>query len=125
MKYDNEPWAVDESVVKVYAINYFRMLFAAFTAGLSSTLASLLFGFGVVVEYVTGATGWHNFAHSFLFWVGVFLIYRVWAFMANRSLELTPENVQFMSEQRILWNVATIAVVTPFLIVRWLIISHS
>lgn len=50
--------------------------------------------------------------------LGVFLAYRVFAFMANPAMPLTSKNVQFMSEQRILWNVATIAVLAPFAIVN-------
>lgn len=42
--------------------------------------------------------------------LGSFLILRVYLFMANPSLPLTNENVAFMSSERTLWNIATIAV---------------
>ncbi len=42
--------------------------------------------------------------------LGTFLAVRVYLFMANPSMKLTDENVKFMSEQRIIWNAATIAI---------------
>lgn len=42
--------------------------------------------------------------------LGIFLAFRVFAFMANPSLPLNDKNVEFMSSERTLWNLATIAV---------------
>lgn len=53
--------------------------------------------------------------------LGVFLAYRVCAFMANRSLELNDLNVAFMSSERTLWNIATLAVVAVMMLLKSLI----
>ena len=51
--------------------------------------------------------------------IGLFLMARVFLFMANPALPLTDPNVAFMSSERTLWNVmtvlilATIAVLIP------------
>ena len=43
--------------------------------------------------------------------VGIFLAYRVCAFMANLNMKLTDDaNISFMSSERILWNQSTIAI---------------
>lgn len=51
----------------------------------------------------------------------LFLIYRVMAFMANKQMPLTDENVKFMSSERILWNLASFAV----LLATWAITSSA
>ena len=43
--------------------------------------------------------------------LSVFLVYRVFAFMANKQMPLNDENVGFMSSERTLWNLATIAII--------------
>lgn len=53
--------------------------------------------------------------------MGLFLGVRVILFMANPSMPLNDSNVQFMSEQRILWNLATIAVCLVVLAAKYLI----
>jgi len=53
--------------------------------------------------------------------LGVFLAYRVAAFMANKGMPLTEENVAFMSSERILWNLATIAVLAVMILVKLII----
>jgi hypothetical protein len=57
------------------------------------------------------------------YWVclGVFLAYRVAAFMANKQMPLTDENVAFMSSERTLWNLATIAVLAVMFLVKQII----
>lgn len=51
--------------------------------------------------------------------LAAFLIYRVFAFMANKQMPLTDENVAFMSSERILWNLASFSV----LLATWAITS--
>ena len=53
--------------------------------------------------------------------MALFLGYRVLAFMASRNLELTDTNVEFMSVERILWNVATIAILAVMSLVKLII----
>jgi len=53
--------------------------------------------------------------------LALFLIYRVCAFMANKQMPLTDENVAFMSSERVLWNLASIAV----LLATWAITSWT
>jgi len=53
--------------------------------------------------------------------MGVFLAYRVAAFMANKQMPLTDENVSFMSSERTLWNVATIAVLVVMILIMKII----
>ena len=53
--------------------------------------------------------------------LAAFLIYRVFAFMANKQMPLTDENVAFMSSERILWNLASFAV----LMTTWAIVSAA
>ena len=73
---------------------FLGMLLAAFTAGIA-IYASLYFT---------------SYRHSFVDCIGVFLAARVILFMANKQMPLTDENVQFMSSERVLWNMATIAI---------------
>jgi len=51
-----------------------------------------------------------KYPHDYQTCLGIFLAYRVCAFMANKSMPLNDENVEFMSSERTLWNNATIAV---------------
>jgi len=53
--------------------------------------------------------------------LGVFLAYRVCAFMANKSMPLTDKNVAFMSSERTLWNLATIAILAVMSVLKSLI----
>ena len=53
--------------------------------------------------------------------LGVFLAYRVFAFMANKSMPITEENVVFMSSERTLWNLATIAILAVMTLLKSLI----
>lgn len=55
--------------------------------------------------------------------LGIFLAARVVLFMANPSMPLNDKNVQFMSEQRILWNLATLAVLSVAFAIK-LAIQH-
>lgn len=43
--------------------------------------------------------------------LSVFLVYRVFVFMANKQMPLNDENVGFMSAERTLWNLATMAII--------------
>jgi hypothetical protein len=81
------------------------MLVAANTAALAIYLCGYLAGANI--------TYWES--------VALFLGYRVCAFMANRNLELTDLNVQFMSMERILWNVATLAILAVMVLVKLII----
>lgn len=56
------------------------------------------------------------------YWVclGSFLAVRVYLFMANPSLPLTDKNVAFMSSERTLWNIATIAVLGVMAFLKFL-----
>ncbi len=53
--------------------------------------------------------------------LALFLICRVCLFMANPQMKLTDENVAFMSSERILWNLASFAV----LLATWAITSTT
>jgi hypothetical protein len=50
--------------------------------------------------------------------LGTFLGLRVVLFMANPNMPLNDTNVQFMSEQRILWNLASIAITSAFALIK-------
>lgn len=58
-----------------------------------------------------------KYPHDYQTCLGVFLSYRVCAFMANKGMPLIDENVAFMSSERTLWNNATIAVAIMMLLV--------
>lgn len=73
---------------------FIGMLLAANTAGLA-----IYFGISLFGE-----------RPDYLACVGSFLAVRVYLFMANKSMPLTDENVAFMSSERILWNLTTIAI---------------
>jgi len=101
---------INESL-KVTVIAKLRLLIAMLIAANTAALAiyfsiSLIDGIGAV-DY------WGC--------LGVFLAYRVCAFMANKGMPLTDENVAFMSSERILWNLATIAVLTVMICLKSLI----
>lgn len=51
-----------------------------------------------------------KYPHDYQTCFGMFLAYRVFAFMANKGMMLNDENVAIMSSERTLWNTATIAV---------------
>jgi hypothetical protein len=51
-----------------------------------------------------------QYTHDYQTCLGVFLAYRVCAFIANKGMMLNDENVAIMSSERTLWNTATIAV---------------
>lgn len=53
--------------------------------------------------------------------MALFLGYRVLVFMANKQMPLTDENVYFMSTERILWNVATLAILASSLVIKALL----
>jgi len=53
--------------------------------------------------------------------MALFLGYRVCAFMANKQMPLTDENVEFMSSERILWNAATAAVLLATIAIKYCI----
>lgn len=55
--------------------------------------------------------------------LGTFLALRVVLFMANPSMPLNDKNVQFMSEQRILWNLASIVITSAFALINLAITS--
>lgn len=50
--------------------------------------------------------------------LGAFLAFRIVLFMANPNMPLNDTNVQFMSEQRILWNLASIAITSAFALIK-------
>jgi hypothetical protein len=54
------------------------------------------------------------------FAAALFLGYRVIAFMANKQLPLTSENVRFMSSERVLWNLTTIIILVIACALKWL-----
>lgn len=54
--------------------------------------------------------------------LGAFLALRIVLFMANKQMPLTDENVAFMSSERTLWNLASIAVAALMVLVKWLIL---
>lgn len=86
---------------------FFGMLIAANTAALAIYFSlSLIDGFDAI-DY------WSC--------LGVFLAYRVFAFMANPSLPLTDENVAFMSSERMLWNLATLAILAFMSVIKLMI----
>jgi len=85
---------------------FLGMLLAANTSALAIYLAGYLAACNI--------TYWESLA--------LFLGYRVLAFMANRNLELTDSNVEFMSVERILWNVATLAILAVMILLKSLII---
>jgi len=58
---------------------------------------------------------------SYQYCMGIFLIARVVLFMANKQMPLNDENVAFMSSERILWNLATIAVLAVMICLKSLI----
>lgn len=84
---------------------FIGMLIAANTAALFIYLACKSASFDV--DYIQA--------------LALFLIYRVMAFMANKQMPLTDENVAFMSSERILWNLASFAV----LLATWAITSTT
>lgn len=84
---------------------FIGMLIAANTAGMAIYFGLLL------------AVGETNYWGC----LGSFLAVRAYLFMANRSLPLTDENVAFMSSERILWNLATIAVLSVMICLKSLI----
>lgn len=84
---------------------FIHMLIAANTAALFIYLACKSASFDV--DYMQA--------------LALFLVYRVMAFMANKKMPLTDENVAFMSSERILWNLASFAV----LLATWAITSLS
>ena len=54
--------------------------------------------------------------------VGIFLAYRVCAFMANLNMKLTDDaNIYFMSSERILWNQSTILIASVFVCISYVI----
>ena len=53
--------------------------------------------------------------------LGILLAFRVFAFMANPSMPLNEKNVEFMSSERTLWNLATIAVLGVMMLLKSLI----
>ena len=53
--------------------------------------------------------------------LATFLAVRVYLFMANPSMELNDKNVTFMSSERTLWNLATIAVLAAMICLKSLI----
>ena len=86
---------------------FIRMLIAANTAALAIYLSlGLIDGYGAV---------------DYFSCLGVFLSARVILFMANKQMPLTYENVAFMSSERILWNVATLAVLVVMKLLKLLI----
>ena len=82
------------------------MCIAAFTASVAICMAFKLAG----IDY------------GFFEALGTFLSLRVILFMANPAMPLNDTNVQFMSEQRILWNLASIAVTSVFVLINYAII---
>lgn len=59
---------------------------------------------------IYGSLYFTTYRHSLIDCIGVFLAVRVCLFMANKQMPLNDENVAFMSSERTLWNLATIAV---------------
>jgi hypothetical protein len=51
--------------------------------------------------------------------IGMFLMVRVFLFMANPAMPLTDKNVSFMSSERILWNTMTLLILAVVAIVTW------
>ena len=86
---------------------FIGILIAANTAALAIYLSlGLIDGYGAV---------------DYFSCLGVFLATRVILFMANPNMPLTDENVAFMSSERILWNVATLAVLVMMMLLKLLI----
>ena len=86
---------------------FFWMFIAANTAALAIYLSlGLIDGYGAV---------------DYFSCLSIFLAARVILFMANKQMPLTDENVAFMSSERILWNVATIAVLVVMMLLKLLI----
>lgn len=90
---ENIIWSQAKTKLKLFA----GMLIAAVTAAIAIDLSVYL---AMGTEF--------GFFES----LGIFLAARVVLFMANPSMPLNDTNVQFMSEQRILWNLATLAVLS-------------
>jgi len=63
-----------------------------------------------------------EFDNVYCWCLGIFLGARVVLFMANPAMPLTDSNVKFMSEQRIIWNSATIAICTVIICSALLIV---
>lgn len=90
-----------ESLVPLKIRLFIDMLIAANTAALFTYLACKVASFEV--DYIQA--------------LAAFLIYRVFAFMANKQMPLTDENVAFMSSERTLWNLASFAVLLATLVI--------
>ena len=105
-----DPVVVDYLAKKWFSVPvkvrlFLGMLFAANTAALAIYMALNLAGF----------------ESEYMACLGTFLAARVYLFMANKQMPLNDENVAFMSSERWLWNLATIAVLMAMYLVRWLI----
>jgi hypothetical protein len=83
--------------------------------------ADMLIAANTAALFIVLACKFANFDVDYSQALALFLIYRVCAFMANKSMPLTDENVAFMSSERTLWNLASFAV----LLTMWAIASSG
>lgn len=94
--------------IKIKAKLFIMMSIAASTAAFGISFAFQLAG----VTY------------GFFEALGTFLALRIVLFMANPNMPLNDTNVQFMSEQRILWNIASISITSVFALINYAITLH-
>lgn len=85
-------------LLKVTIIEKAKIFFGMFIAANTAALAIKL-SLSLAIEDV-----------DYFACLGVFLALRIVLFMANPNMPLTDKNVAFMSSERILWNVATLAI---------------
>lgn len=95
--------------LKVTIIEKAKLFFGMFIAANTAALAIKL-SLSLAIEDV-----------DYFACLGVFLALRVVLFMANPNMPLTDKNVAFMSSERILWNVATLAVLVVMMLLKLLI----